>query len=154
MGSDDNSDLLEAYFQAVLAEGNTDNILEFLEIASKTDDDKPFRARLKYANKEPLPKVKKPEKELTISEQLKELADTLPVFRRFLQRTDILSVLFNKYPDVYKRVQGPERLYALTLSSDVEDWLDAQVKTGRFKDRSEAIEYNLSEAMKKGRKYG
>jgi Arc/MetJ-type ribon-helix-helix transcriptional regulator len=43
------------------------------------------------------------------------------------------------------------RVFA-TIREDVEDWIQKQVETGRFRNRSHAIEYALLELMKKDKK--
>jgi Arc/MetJ-type ribon-helix-helix transcriptional regulator len=45
---------------------------------------------------------------------------------------------------IMKRV----RVFA-TIREDVEDWVQKQVESGRFRNRSHAIEYALLELMKK-----
>ncbi len=40
------------------------------------------------------------------------------------------------------------RIFA-TIREDVEDWIQKEVETGRFRNRSHAIEFALLELMKK-----
>ncbi len=151
---EDNADLLEAYFQAALIEGNAENIREFLKIAVRTQDDASFKARLRSSNMElyhAAIKPTMPTSQLNTSEKINNLLEaiTSPQFNRNMQRFEICSTLAKKYPDVLKRLRDASEVICVSLNEEVNKWAWKQVKDGFFKDRSEAVEYALTQYVEK-----
>lgn len=145
----DNSDLLETYFQAVSAEGNADNIREFLKIAAKTQDDASFKARLRSSNMtlyQVSTQPTMPISQQNTSERINKIIETLdsPQFKTNMQRIEIFDTLSKKYPDVLKRLHDASGVICVSLSKEVNQWAWRQVKDGHFKDRSKAVEHALT----------